>query len=114
MKKTINISLAFAVAIPLAMLFWPFVTWHGITALLLRIIPAVAIQTLVLRMCKSNIVRILPTLLTVFFAIWGICLFFTSPHWSNATIGDLIGDYISPLIGCIIILFAYFLIRKKK
>lgn len=114
MKKATNTLLVFAVIIPLVLLFWPFATWHGIMALILRIIPAIAVQALVCRVCRSNIVRAIPALLTGAFAAWGTYLFFTSPHWINATVGDLIADYVSPFIGCIIVLLAYLLIKKKK
>ena len=114
MKKVINTLLAFAVIIPLVLLFWPFATWHGIMALILRIIPAIAVQALVCRVCKSNIVRAIPALLTGALAAWGTYLFFTSPHWINATAGDLIADYVSPFICCIIVLLAYLLTKKKK
>lgn len=114
MKKATNTLLVFAVIIPLVLLFWPFATWHGIMALILRIIPAIAVQGLVCRICKSNIVRAIPALLTGALAAWGTYLFFTSPHWINATAGDLIADYVSPLIGCIAVLLAWLLTEKKK
>ena len=113
MKKAINTLLIFAVIIPLVLLFWPFLTWHGIMALILRIVPAIAMQALVCRVCKSNIVRAIPALLTGAFAAWGIYLFFTSPHWINATVGGLIADNISPFIGCIAVLLACLLTEKK-
>ena len=114
MKKVINTLLIFAVIIPLVLLSWPFAGWHGIMALILRIIPAIAVQALLCRICKSNIVRAIPSLLTGAFAAWGTYLLFTSPHWSNATAGDLIVDYISPFIGCIIVLLTCLLTKKKK
>ena len=114
MKKVINTLLVFAVIIPLVLLFWPFATWHGIMALILRIIPAIAVQALVCRIYKSNIVRAIPSLLTGAFAAWGTYLFFTSPHWSNATVGDLVRDNVSPFIGCIVVLLACLLIKKKS
>ena len=115
MKKTTNILLVFAIIIPLVLLFWPFAEWHGIVALILRIIPAIAVQALVCRICKSNIVKAVPALLTGTFAAWGTYLFFTSPHWSNATFwGGLIADYVSPFISCLVALIACLLIKKKK
>ena len=114
MKKVINTLLVFAVIIPLVLLFWPFATWHGIMALILRIIPAIAVQALVCRIYKSNIVRAIPSLLTGVFAAWGTYLYFTSSHWSNATVGDLVADYVSPFICCIIVLVVYLLTKKKK
>lgn len=114
MKKAINTLLVFAIIIPLVLLFWPFATWHGIPALILRIMPAIAMQALVCRICKLNIVRAIPALLTGALAAWGTYLFFTSPHWCNATAADLIGDYVSPFIGCLVVLLAYLLIRNKK
>ena len=114
MKKTTNIILVFAVIIPLVLLFWPFAEWYGAMALILRVIPSVAVQVLLCRICKSNIVKAVPALLTGAFAAWGTYLFFTSPHWSNATIGDLVADYVSPFICCFVVLVAYLLTKKKK
>ena len=114
MKKVTNTLLVFAVIIPLVLLLWPFATWHGVMALILRMIPAIAVQALVCRVCRSNIVRAIPALLTGAFAAWGTYLFFTSPHWINATAGDLIADNVSPFIGCIAVLLACLLLEKKK
>jgi len=115
MKKAINTLLVFAVIIPIVLLFWPFATWYGIMALILRIVPAIAVQALVYRICKSNIVRAIPALLTGTFAAWGTYLYFTSPHWSNATFwGSLIADYVSPFIACLVALIACLLIKKNK
>lgn len=114
MKKTTNILLVFAVIIPLVLLFWPFAEWNDAMSVILRIIPSVAVQVLLCRYCKSNIVRAIPALLTGAFATWGTYLFFTSPHWSNATVGGLIADYVSPFICCIVVLITYLLAKKKQ
>lgn len=114
MKKTINILLVVAVIVPVVLLFWPFTMWNDVMAVILRVIPSVAVQLLFCRMCKSNIVKTIPALLTGAFAVWGTYLFFTSPHWSNATVGSLIADYVSPFICCIFVLAAYLLTKKKK
>ena len=76
MKNAINTLLVFAIILPLVLLFWPFATWHGIMALILRIMPAIAMQALVCRICKLNIVRAIPALLTGALAAWGTYLFF--------------------------------------
>ena len=114
MKKTTNILLVFAIIIPLVLLFWPFAEWHGIVALILRIIPAIAVQALVCRICKSNIVKAVPALLTGTFAAWGTYLFFSSPHWSNATARGLIADYVSPFICSVVVLVLFVVIKTKK
>lgn len=114
MKKTTNILLVFAVIIPLVLLFWPFAEWNDAMSVILRIIPSVAVQVLLCRICKSNIVKAVPALLTGTFAAWGTYLFFTSPHWSNATVGGLIADYVSPFICCIVVLITYLLAKKKQ
>ena len=115
MKKATNILLVFAVIIPLVLLFWPFAEWNDAMSVILRIIPSVAIQVLLCRICKSNIVKAVPALLTGAFAAWGTYLFFTSPHWSNATFwGSLIADYVSPFIACLVALIACLLIKKNK
>ena len=114
MKKTTNILLVFSVIIPLVLLFWPFAEWTDAMSVILRIIPSVAVQVLLCRICKPNIVKAVPALLTGAFAAWGTYLFFTSPHWSNATFGDLVADYVSPFIACLVALIACPLIKKKK
>ena len=115
MKKLINILLVVGVIVPVVLLFWPFAMWNDVTSLILRVIPSVAVQLLFCRMFKSNIVKTLPALLTGVFAVWGTYLFFTSPHWSNATFWDsLIVDYVSPFISCLIALITCLLIKKKK
>lgn len=114
MKKATNILLVFAVIIPLVLLFWPFAEWNDAMSVILRIIPSVAVQVLLCRYCKSNIVKAIPALLTGAFATWGTYLFFTSPHWSNATVGGLIADYVSPFICCIVVLITYLLAKKKQ
>ena len=114
MKKTINILLVVAVIVPVVLLFWPFAMWNDVMSVILRVIASVAVQLLFCRMFKSNIVKTIPALLTGVFAIWGTYLFFASPHWSNATIGGLIADYVSPFICCIVVLITYLLAKKKK
>lgn len=114
MKKTINILLVVAVIVPVVLLFWPFAMWNNVISLILRVIPSLAVQVLLLRVGKWNIVKEIPVLLTGAFAAWGTYLFFTSPHWSNATVGDLVADYVSPFIACLVALIACLLIKKKK
>ena len=114
MKKTINILLVAAVIVPVAFLFWPFAEWNNVMSVILRVIPSVAMQVLFCQMCKPNIVKTIPALLTGAFAMWGTYLFFTSPHWSNATVGGLIADYVSPFICCGFVLVAYLLTKKKE
>ena len=114
MKKTINIGFIVAVIVSIALLFWPFAMWNDVMSVILRVIPSAAVQLLFCRMCKSNGVKTIPVLLTGAFAIWGTYLFITSPHWSNATVGSLIADYVSPFICCIFVFVAYLLANKKK
>ena len=113
-KKTTNILLVAAVILPIVLLFWPFAEWNNVMAIILRMIPSLAVQALLCRVGKVNIVKAIPALLTGAFAAWGTYLFFTSPHWSNATVGDLIADYVSPFISCLVALVACLMIKKKK
>lgn len=115
MKKTINTLLIVAVIVPVVLLFWPFARWNDAMSLILRVIPSLAVQVLLFRVGKWNIVKALPVLLTGAEAAWGTYLYFTSPHWSNATFwGSLIADYVSPFISCLVALIACLLIKKKK
>ena len=114
MKKTVNILLTTAVILPLVLLFWPFAQWNDVMAVILRMIPSLSLQALFCRIGKTNIIKAIPALLTGAFSAWGIYLYFTSPHWSNATVGGLIGDYVSPFICCILILITCILVKKQK
>ena len=114
MKKTMNILIFVAVIVPVVLLFWPFAMWNDVMSVILRVIASVAAQLLFCRMFKSNIVKTIPALLTGAFAVWGTYLYFTSPHWSTATVGGLITDYVSPFICCIVVLITYLLAKKKK
>lgn len=114
MKKTINILLVVAVIVPVVLLFWPFVRWNAVMSVILRVIPSIAMQTFLCRICGLNFVKIIPALLTGMATAWGTYLYFTSPSWSNATIGGLVADYVSPFISCMVVLAVYFLVREKK
>ena len=113
MKKTINILLIFIAVIPIILLLWPFAMWNDVMNLILRIIPSIAVQALLFRTGKSNIIKTIPVLFTGVIAVWGTYLYFTSSHWINATIWDLIADYVSPVISCIITLLILLLCNKK-
>jgi len=114
MKKTINTLLAVAVILPIVLLLWPFAMWNDVMAIVLRVIPSLAMQVLLFREGKWNIVKLLPVLLTGALAAWGTYLYFTSSHWSNATFwGSLIADYASLFMSCVIALIACLLIKKK-
>ena len=114
MKKLSNSLLVLAVIISLVLLFWPFAEWDGGMDLILRVLPAFGVQMLLCGGCKSNFVKAIPVLLTGALTAWGTYLFFTSPHWRDATVGDLMGDYISPFFGCIAGLLLCFLRRKRE
>lgn len=112
MKKTINILLIFAVGVPVVLLFWPFATWNDAMSLILRVVPTLAVQVLLCRIGKWNIIKLIPTFFTGVFAAWGTYLYCTSPHWSNATFwGGLIADYVSPFICCVIALIVFILVN---
>lgn len=83
MKRVVNILLTVAIVVPVVLLFWPFAAWNDAMSLILRVIPSVAGQVLLYRICNLNVVKVLPALLTGAFAAWGTYLYFTSPHWSN-------------------------------
>ena len=111
--KKLDKWLVAAVMIPVVLLFWPFAMWNDTMALLLRIIPSLAVQVLLCRMGKRNIIKVIPALLVGVAAGWGTYLYFTSPHWNNATVGGLIADYVSPFICCVVVLIIYRLTKEK-
>ena len=46
MKSVINTLLVFAVIVPIVLLLWPFAMWNDVMQLLLRVIPAFAVQVI--------------------------------------------------------------------
>lgn len=113
MKKTIHTLLVIAAVVSVVLLFWPFAEWNDTMTLILRMVPALAVQALLCGTCKSKILTFLPALLTGTFAAWGTYLYFTSPHWANATAADLIADYVSPFICCVVVWAAYLPAKRK-
>lgn len=114
MNKAIDALLVAAVIIPVALLLWPFAMWNDSMLLLLRIIPAIAAQVFLFRVGKRNIVKTLPVLVAGAIAAWGTYLWCTSPHWNSAAFwGDLIADYVSPFIACLLALIACILAKKS-
>lgn len=115
MEKTIKTLLMIAFVIPMVLLLWPFAMWNDTMLLILRVIPSFAIQILLCRNGKYTIVKVIPLLLTGALATWGTYLFYTSPHWVNATfLGSLIADYVSPFICCTVAFIICLLTRKKE
>jgi len=114
MKKVVNVFLAAAVMIPVVLLLWPFVTWSGAAAVILRVVPSFALQVLLCRVGKWNAIKALPVLVSGALAVWGTYLYATSPHWIHAAFwGSLVADYMSPFISCCVALLVCFLVRKK-
>lgn len=58
--------------------------------------------------------RVVNILLTVAIVVPVVLLFWPFVTWNNATIWDLLVDYASPFICCVLALIACVLIQKKK
>ena len=115
MKKTMDALLITAIIIPVVLLFWPFAIWNDAISLILRVIPALAAQVLLFRIGRWNVIRVLPALAAGALAAWGTYLWFTSPHWHNATFwGSLMGDYGSPFLACVVALGICVMKTKKR
>ena len=110
-RSTLNIFLFALFIIPIVLLLWPFAMWGDFASLALRVISAFSAQLLMLNVFKGNILKFIPLALTASMALWGTYLYFTSPHWANATFGNLLADYISPFISCTA---AYAVYNRKK
>ena len=113
MKKTVNILLTLAVILPLTLLFWPFVQWNDTVSLMLRVIPSLSAQILLCRVGKRIWIKAIPTVITGAVALWGIYLYFTSPHWVTATVCGLLSDYVSPFTCCAAVLAVYLIITNS-
>ena len=113
MKRGLTGLLWGGTLLPLVLLFWPFVSWSSFAGVLLRVIPALSLQTLLCRTAKHPALWAIPSILTVSLALWGTYLYCTSPQWIHATIWDLAGDYLSPFIACSCI-FGVCLLRRER
>lgn len=100
--------------VPLVMLLWPFAWWGSIMQLILRVIPAVCVQLLLCRWDGCKTVKWIPLLVTGAAALWGMWLYFTSPHWGNATWIGLMCDYGSPCLSCAAVLAVDGAVRYRK
>ena len=113
-QKTINRMLVIISIVSMILLMWPFAMWNDVMLLILRIIPTFAIQILLCRVGKYTIIKMIPLLLTGGLAVWGSYLFYTSPHWINATFwGSLIADYVSPFICCVVTIIIWRFSKKR-
>jgi len=90
--------------LPLVLLMWPFATWGAGASLLLRVTAAACMQALFCTIKLPAVLKLIPFFVGLVLACWGTWLFCTSPHWSNATLGDLLADYVSPAISCAVVL----------
>ena len=99
-NRILKILLAAGVIVPLVLLLWPFAQWDGVMAVVLRILPAFCGQALLCGMGKHRWLKAVLPVLTGLLFLWGVYLFFASPHWSDATVGGLLADYAAPLMGC--------------
>ena len=86
----------------------------NIVILLLYITSSFCLQALALDVIKWKYVKILPLIVALIIATRGIFFYNTSSSWMNATLEDLIVDYISPFIGCIIALCVSKFKKKKS
>ena len=113
MKTTFNVLLVPAVILPFVLLFWPFVQWNDTVSLILRVIPSLSAQILLCRVGKHIWIKAIPTVITGAVALWGIYLYFTSPHWVTATVCGLLFDYVSPFTCCAAVLVVYLIITNR-
>lgn len=107
----------FAVA-ALVVHFWPIAYWSTGTMIGLRIIAAFCAQMLFCRIIRHGVVKLLPMMLTVLLALWGGCLYLTSPAWQHATFHGYIIEYCGPAISCAAAYFIYLkggrMLHKKR
>ena len=114
MQKTINRMLVIISIVSMILLMWPFAMWNDVMLLILRIISTLAIQILLCRVGKYTIIKMIPLLLTGGMAARGTYLFYTSPHWNNATFwGSLMADYVSPFICCVVTIIIWRFSKKR-
>lgn len=103
MRQFCNFLLGLIFCICLCLLIFQGFALPSLSALanaLLRILAAVCIQLLLLRTGKKELLRHAPLLLSLLLVVWGFFLFLTSPDWQGATLGIVLADYVTPMLGC--------------
>lgn len=80
----------------------------------LLIIIMASVQIIIYHKFELQILKNLPLFFTILFGLWGTWLYFTSEHWVNAELSDLICGNISPIVGCLIGKFLTAKIRLYK
>lgn len=106
MKSTWTTLLIIGTVLPLVLLLWPFAMWGAAASLILRVIAAACGQALFCMLKLPRLLKGLPFAGTLCLALWGTWLYCTSSHWVNATLSDLLADYVSPAISCAAVLIA--------
>ena len=101
MKHRSDFALAALAAAAAALHFWPMAYWSTETLVVFRVLAAFCLQLLLCRRSSPRFVARLPLLAAAGFAGWGTWLYFTSPHWQNASFTGLFGGYISPAAACL-------------
>lgn len=113
-NSTVNALLLSGFILPLVLLLWPFAYWADWASLVFRVISALSVQALLCRIGKYPVIKAVPLIISGGIALWGTYLYFTSPHWSNATPGMLVSDYVSMFIACAIVCGVCYANSRRK
>lgn len=103
MKSFFNCLLCLIFCVCLFLLVFQGFAFAALPALgdfCLRLLAAASGQWLVCRIGRNGLHRMLPVVLTSFFAVWGFFLMLTSPSWQHATFGGFLADYVTPAAVC--------------
>lgn len=116
MKKTFNVILLWVFLISILIIVgqgFAIPPINDFMEIILRIVAVFSIQLLMCRIGKYKIVEAIPLIVATGLAFWGIWLFFTSPHWSHASVSGLTVDYILPAIVCLMVWITDLAIKRK-
>ena len=103
MRILLNILLVLAALLSAAVLFLQGSVLPALASGLLlglRILIAVLIQWLFLRVFRKKALRAIPVFVATLAVVWGFFLYLTAPSWLGATFKSFLSDYVSFLFGC--------------
>lgn len=72
-------------------------------SVILRLVMAVCVQWLFLRLFKKRVIVYIPSLAAAVCTVWGFFLYLSSPSWVGVTFKSFLADYVTFLLGCCLV-----------
>lgn len=111
MKLLCNILLGICAALSIALLilqgfFIPILP--GWACVLLRLLAAICVQYLLLRIAHNKTIQAIPVMITGILSVLGFFLYLTAPSWLGITFRIFLSEYAIFLFGCMLVWLLHF------